>query len=233
MRVLEGPIGIIRLWRTALITKAWNFTTNAKGEYVVDPCSVESPFMGLTCISDVDNSQVTSVTLVCGNLSGTIPEEFSDDEVESAQSVSEPTDWHYSGVQQHDAAVVTRSVSEPTDRHDSGVQQHDVVATTRSVLEPTDRHDSGVQQHDAVATTRSVSEPIDRHDSKVQLLAISVSARSVSESTVRHYSGVQQHLEICLKLFTLFTISSQSHSRHIFLHVLFIPLWSPACAEIE
>ena len=27
--------------------EAWNFTTNAKGEYVVDPCSNESYFIGI------------------------------------------------------------------------------------------------------------------------------------------------------------------------------------------
>ena len=51
--------------------KAWNFTTNATGEYVVDPCSDESHFVGIRC---TDDWTVTNINLACGNLTGTIPE---------------------------------------------------------------------------------------------------------------------------------------------------------------
>ena len=51
--------------------KAWNFTTNAKGEYAVDPCSDESHFVGIRC---TDDRTVTNINLACGNLTGTIPE---------------------------------------------------------------------------------------------------------------------------------------------------------------
>ncbi len=51
--------------------KVWNFTTDGKGEYAVDPCSKESNFIGLTC---TDDSTVTGIALACGNLTGTIPE---------------------------------------------------------------------------------------------------------------------------------------------------------------
>eukprot|EP00605_Chrysophyceae_sp_TOSAG23-4_P001644 GSChrysophyteH1.ASY1.ANO1.1805.1 assembled CDS len=51
--------------------KVWNFAANEKGEYMVDPCSEESNFIGLTCTED---SKVTGITLACGNLIGTIPD---------------------------------------------------------------------------------------------------------------------------------------------------------------
>ena len=53
------------------IGKSWNFTTNAKGEYVVDPCSEESHFIGLSC---TDESIINGMALACGGLTGTIPE---------------------------------------------------------------------------------------------------------------------------------------------------------------
>ena len=53
------------------IGEKWNFTTNAEGEYLFDPCSKARHFIGLNCTNE---SIINGMALPCGELSGTIPE---------------------------------------------------------------------------------------------------------------------------------------------------------------
>ena len=53
------------------IGEKWNFTTNAEGEYLFDPCSKARHFIGLNCTNE---SIINGMALPCGELNGTIPE---------------------------------------------------------------------------------------------------------------------------------------------------------------
>ncbi len=53
------------------IGEKWNFTTNAEGEYLLDPCSKARHFIGLNCTNE---SIINGIALPCGDLIGTIPE---------------------------------------------------------------------------------------------------------------------------------------------------------------
>ena len=65
-----------------LIGRDWNFTKNAAGAYLDDPCQNDAtstkPFTGVYCACDAASCVVKYLVLPCGDLSGPIPEALGD-----------------------------------------------------------------------------------------------------------------------------------------------------------
>ena len=64
------------------IGRDWNFTKNAAGAYLEDPCQNDAtstkPFTGVYCACDDASCAVKYLLLSCGDLSGPIPEALGD-----------------------------------------------------------------------------------------------------------------------------------------------------------
>jgi hypothetical protein len=53
----------------------WNFTKNAQGVYLEDPCPTDAspPFKGVNCSCDATTCHVNAIVTLCANLRGEIP----------------------------------------------------------------------------------------------------------------------------------------------------------------